>query len=185
MKNFAWLERWLCLGLSLSIIILVIACSPDRTAMAASLNSRYSDEQPAISGNGRYLAFVSNRSGNHQLFLYDLQQQTSIPVPRLNRPGAIAESPSLSYTARYIVCIISNNEIPELVLYDRITQNTQVLSRRYQGWIRHPNISPDGRYIVFESSIRGQWDIEVFDRGSRVELDLPDGALINSTSAPD
>jgi len=35
---------------------------------------------------------------------------------------------------------------------------------------------PDGRFIVFESGSRGQWDIEVLDRGSNIELDIPDGA---------
>jgi len=30
--------------------------------------------------------------------------------------------------------------------------------------LRNPSISPDGRYIVFESGSRGQWDIEVLDR---------------------
>jgi len=38
------------------------------------------------------------------------------------------------------------------------------------------SISPDGRFIVFESGSRGQWDIEVLDRGSNIELDIPDGA---------
>jgi len=37
------------------------------------------------------------------------------------------------------------------------------------------NISPDGRYIVFESGSRG-WDIEVLDRGSNIELDIRNGA---------
>lgn len=179
------LQQWLVLGLSLSIAGFVVACSPvEAMSTPASLNSRYSDEQPALSGNGRYVAFVSNRSGDRNLLLYDLQQQMLVALPRLNRPDMIAESPSLSYTARYIVCIISNQGHPSLVLYDRITQQPQVLSQRYQGWIRNPSISPNGRYIVFESSIHGQWDIEVFDRGARIELDLPDGVPVNSESLP-
>jgi len=52
-------------------------------------------------------------------------------------------------------------------------QRSQVLSQWYQGWVQS-SISPDGRFIVFESG-RGQWDIEV-DRGSNIELDIPDGA---------
>ncbi len=39
-------------------------------------------------------------------------------------------------------------------------------------------MSPDGEFISFESSRRGQWDIEVVDRGSNIELDIPDGSPI-------
>jgi Tol biopolymer transport system component len=165
--------------------LVAAACSPsDSFGIPASLNSRYIDEQPALSGNGRFLAFVSNRDGRHHIWLYDLQQQRLISLPRLNRPDTVAESPSLSYTGRYITYITSEQGKPTLVLYDRATQQPQVLSQGYQGWVRNPNISPDGRYIVFESSSHGQWDIEVLDRGPNIERDIPDGAPVGSTSSP-
>jgi len=34
--------------------------------------------------------------------------------------------------------------------------------------------------VAFESSDRGQWDIEVLDRGPTVELDIPNGATVNT-----
>jgi len=141
----------------------------------AELNSRYSDEQPALSGNGRFLAFVSNRDGARGILLYDLQQKQFVNLPRLNRRDAIAESPSLSYTGRYIVYVASDRARPEIELYDRAIQQAQILTIGYRGWVRNPSISPDGRYVVFETGIRGQWDIEVMDRGANVELDIPDG----------
>ncbi|GAB1539320.1 hypothetical protein NUACC21_19860 [Scytonema sp. NUACC21] len=140
-----------------------------------SLNSRYSEQQPALSGNGRFLAFVSNRNGNHQVLLYDLQQQQFVSTPRLNRPETIIESPSLSYTGRYITYITSDQGRPVIALYDRVTQQSQVLTPIYRGWVRNPSISPNGRYVVFETASRGQWDIEVLDRGPDFELDIPDG----------
>lgn len=45
--------------------------------------------------------------------------------------------------------------------------------------MRNPSISPDGRYVVFESSTRGQWDIEVLDRGPTIELDIPNGTTVS------
>ncbi|PPS44955.1 TolB family protein [Chroococcidiopsis sp. TS-821] len=174
------LRHWINLCLGSGLLLFAIACTPlDRPSIPASLNSRYTDEQPALSGDGRYVAFVSNRDGSRHLLLYDLQAQVLLPLPGLqDRPEVIAESPSISYTGRYIVCIINDQGRPSLVLYDRVTQQRQFLSRWYQGWIRNPSISPDGRYIAVESSINGQWDIEVLDRGSRIELDIPDGVPI-------
>lgn len=141
---------------------------------AIAFNGPASDEQPALSGNGRYLAYVSNRSGRRQIVMYDLQRQEPVDLPGLNHGDAIAENPSLSYAGRYLVYLGSDAGRPEIELYDRQTNRVQIVSRGYRGWVRHPRISPDGRYIIFESGRRGQWDLEVWDRGSRVELDGPD-----------
>ncbi len=139
--------------------------------VAIALNSPASEEQPALSGNGQFLAYVSNRNGQRQIVLYDLQRQVLIDLPGLNRGDAIAEHPSLSNTARYIVYMASDSGRPEIELYDRKTNRVQIISRGYRGWVSHPRISPEGRYIIFETGRRGQWDLEVLDRGSSIELD--------------
>lgn len=154
---------------------LLVSCTQAPVPTGPSeLDSRFNDEQPALSGNGRYLAFVSNRDGNRGVLLYDLRDRRYVVLPRLNRQDAIAESPSLSYTGRYIAYVASDSARPEIELYDRATQRTQILTIGYRGWFRNPRISPDGRYIVFETGKRGQWDIEILDRGPGVELDIPD-----------
>lgn len=179
-----WLGRWI-LGLGLSLSGFIGSCdASDRSLAPESLNSLYTDEQPALSGNGRFVALVSNRNNGRRILLYDLQQQLLMPLPRLNRGNTIVDSPSLSYTGRYIVYIASDQGKPSLMLYDRATQQPQNLTQWYQGWVRNPSISPDGRYITFESGLRGQWDIEVLDRGSNVELDIPDGVATPPVSLP-
>lgn len=166
-------RRLLCfLGVACLMISLTACGTPEASLTAAVLNSDYTDDQPAISGSGRYVAFVSNREGRRQLLLYDLQEQSLVDLPRLNRRSTIAESPSISNNARYIVYVTSDRGRPEIELYDRITQVPHVLTTRFRGWVRNPIISPDGRYVAFESDQRGQWDIQIFDRGARVELDL-------------
>ncbi|MBE9102343.1 TolB family protein [Vacuolonema iberomarrocanum] len=157
----------------ISLMVSLTACDPSSSSLTASpLNSAYTDEQPAISGSGRYVSFVSNREGRRQLLLYDLQEQALVNLPRLNRRSTIAESPSISNNARYIVYVTSDRGRPEIELYDRITQVPRVLTTGFRGWVRNPTISPDGRYVAFESDQRGQWDIQIFDRGANVELDL-------------
>ena len=175
-RSARWNPRsWLHCCVSLGVLGLVTACAQTELSTGpTSLNSRYNDEQPALSGDGRYVAFVSNRDGTRAIWMYDLQQRQFVNLPRLNRRDAIAESPSLSYSGRYIVYMASDSARPEIELYDRALQQPQVLTGGFRGWFRNPSISPDGRYVVFESGMRGQWDIEVLDRGPGVELDLPD-----------
>ncbi len=171
------LNRWLGCGMGLWLTGIVAACSPAPIVQeTAVLNSRYTNEQPALSGDGRFVAFVSNRDGDRKIVMYDLQKRHFVDLPYLNRASAIAENPSLSRNGRYIAYISSNRGRPEIELYDRFTKRSQVLSVGYRGWVRNPSISPDGRYVVFETSRRGQWDIEVLDRGPNVELDVPDGS---------
>nr|WP_217651852.1 biopolymer transporter Tol [Hydrococcus rivularis] len=163
------------------LIGLLASCGiAPRQVGPATLNSRYNDEQPALSGDGRWLAFVSNRNGSNQILLYNLQEERYDNPSGLNRSDVIAESPSLSRTARYIVYIASLQGRPDIVLYDRITKRSELVTQGYRSWVRNPQISPDGRYIVFETSRRGQWDIEVLDRGPLIELDIPDGTPVEN-----
>ncbi|ACK72389.1 WD40 domain protein beta Propeller [Gloeothece citriformis PCC 7424] len=165
----------------LSLMGLLSACElPNRPQLPAGLNSRFNDEQPSLSGDGRLVAFVSNRNGKSQILLYDLQGRRFIGLRGLDPGGAIAESPSLSRTGRYLVYISSIQGRPDIVLYDQATGRSQLLTQGYRSWIRNPNISPDGRYIVFETARRGQWDIEVLDRGPLIELDIADGSRVPS-----
>lgn len=143
-----------------------------------TLNSRYTDGEPALSGDGRFVAFISNRAGQQNLVLYDLEQRTFVPLPGLNQSNAVVENPSLSRTGRYLVYGSSRRGRPEIELYDRLTQRVEVVTQGYGGWVRRPSISPDGRYITFESGRRGQWDIEILDRGNQVELDLAPGSPV-------
>jgi Tol biopolymer transport system component len=168
------LTPWLIVAL-----ISLGGCSLGKTSSTpATLNSRFHDEQPAISGDGRWLVFVSNRHGTSEILFYDLTQERFVALPGLNQSGAIHESPSISRTGRYIVYLSSPQGKPDIILYDRATKRSSILTQTYRHWVRNPHISPDGRYIVFESARRGQWDIEVMDRGTAIELDQPDGEIV-------
>lgn len=172
---FKRFQQWIGLSIGLILFTFLINCQQDVAWADDSLNglnSLYTDEQPALSGNGQFIAYVSNRNGTRSLLLFDLKSQEFVDLPRLNRPDAIAENPGVSNTARYIVYVASDRGRADIELYDRVTEQVQVLTAGYRGWVRHPSISPNGRYITFETGSNGQWDIEVIDRGTRVELDV-------------
>lgn len=169
-----WLK---CIGL-ISFILLTACTSTSRQPVSRSLNSRYHEEQPSLSGDGRTLVFISNRNGSSQIYVYDLQQRRFLDLPGLNRSGEIAQTPSISRTGRYIVYISSIEGRPNIILYDKAIGRSQNMTERYRSWVRNPRISPNGRYIVFETARRGQWDIEVLDRGNNIELDIADGSRV-------
>lgn len=169
---------WWKLCLSLVLAGSIAACNQtERVIAPEALNSFYSDEQPAISGNGRIIAFVSNRAGKRQIRAYDLERSRFIDLSGLNQRDTIPQHPSLSQTGRYLVYLAAERRgRPEIRLYDRLTRRSRVLMDSDRGGMRHPSISPDGRYIVFESGESGQWDLKAIDRGTNIELDRPDGA---------
>jgi len=170
------------LGIAIAILSLslVTGCNaPSVTPGVVTLNSRYHDQDSALSGDGKLVAFVSNRDGKNRIYIYSLERKTLINLPGLDIGDSIVESPSLSYTGRYVTYISSIQGRPDLILYDRATGKSELLTRGYRSWLRNPHISPDGRYVVFETSRRGQWDLEVLDRGPFIELDLPDGLPIS------
>ncbi|MBC8114902.1 MAG: PD40 domain-containing protein, partial [Candidatus Saccharimonas sp.] len=51
------------------------------------LNSVVPEQSPSLSGDGRYLAFVSERldgAGERDVYLYDREKQSLVPTPGLN-----------------------------------------------------------------------------------------------------
>lgn len=159
-----------------SVTLFLSACNSGKQSLISTpINSRYNDEQPALSGDGRWLAMVSNRYGRREILLYDLREKSFVDLSGLNLANAINDSPSLSRSGRYIAYISSVQGRPDIFVYDRATQQTKLVTQGYRAWLRNPRISPDGRYIVFETARRGQWDIEVIDLGTNFELDQLEG----------
>ena len=140
----------------------------------SGLNSISVDQEPALSEDGRYVAFSSGRSGNQWIYLYDTQERTLVDLPGLNGNDVAAHAPDISADGRYIVYLSNQLGKSEVFLYDRQTRRVQNISSRITGDVRNPSISGDGRYIAFESNRTGQWQIEIFDRGS----DLGDSSQI-------
>ncbi|ERN41255.1 periplasmic component of the Tol biopolymer transport system [Rubidibacter lacunae KORDI 51-2] len=133
------------------------------------LNSPASELMPSIAG--RYIAFVSDRNGSQDVYLFDADSRRLVELPGLNRFDAIASHPSVSEDGRYLVFAASRRGNAAIYLYDRETQITRNLTADLPAAVRHPTISADGSTIAFEAAPDGRWDVFVRDRsGNSIEL---------------
>lgn len=128
------------------------------------LNTQTPEEYPAYSSDGRYLAFASDRNGNRDVFLFDLQQRRLVSVPNLNRRDSSQDRPSLSADGRFIAYISTERGKSDIMVYDRQTQRSELLSANVRGTVGHPTISGDGRQVAFQTSQLGQWNIAIVER---------------------
>jgi Tol biopolymer transport system component len=140
------------------------------------------DRMPALSGNGRYLAFASNRKGGAGLtdiYLYDRQESKLVDVPGLNSRHMDAQ-PSLSADGNLIAFVSDRpggSGGRDIYLFDRAAGKLVLLPGLNTSAHEHsPSLSPDGRYIAFVSerlSGEGERDIYLYDRVAQKLLPTP------------
>jgi Tol biopolymer transport system component len=140
------------------------------------------DRMPALSGDGSYLAFASNRPGGAGLtdiYLYDRKESKLVALPGLNSEQADSE-PSLSHDGSLLAF---TSERPDgmggrdIYLFDRSAGKfLQLPGLNTAAHEYSPSLSPDGRYIAFVSERvggEGQRDIYLYDRQAQKLLPTP------------
>lgn len=148
-----------------------------------NLNSAtFEDRLPALSGDGRWLAFVSNRRdgvGLTDIYLYDRKESKLVGIPKLNSKNMDAE-PSLSADGNLIAFASDRpggSGGRDIYLFDRAADKflplsgLNTLAHEYS-----PSLSPDGRYIAFVSERlggEGERDVYLYDRQSQKLLPTP------------
>jgi Tol biopolymer transport system component len=139
------LSYWLIISLTLMVGGCNNALFVSPQVPVGGLNSQAPDESPAYSSDGRYLAFSSDRNGNRDLYLFDLQQRRLVPLPNLNY-------------------VSTERGKTDIMVYDRQTQRSELLSVNVRGTVSHPTISGDGSKVAFQTSQLGQWNIAIVER---------------------
>jgi Tol biopolymer transport system component len=140
------------------------------------------DRMPALSGNGRWLAFASNRRGGAGLtdvYLYDRQSGKNVELPGLNSANMDAQ-PSLSHDGNLLAFVSDRpggNGGRDIYLYDRGTGKLLPLPGLNSTAHEHsPALSPDGRFLCFVSERlggEGERDIYLYDRKTQKLLPTP------------
>ncbi len=87
------------------------------------------DAYPAISGDGRWIAFQSDRRGQSDIFLFDRETRSLDPLPEANHPTAFDGFPSISPDGRILV--FESDRIdrkPRVFVFDRATRKLTELT---------------------------------------------------------
>ncbi len=157
--------------------------SAKKLADLPGLNSQvFDDRLPALSFDGRFLAFASNRKGGAGLtdiYLYDRKQAKLLALPEVNTKLTELE-PSLNADGSLLAFA---SERPggtggrDIYVFDRTAGKYLPLpglntpAHEYS-----PALSPDGRFLVFVSERlegEGERDIFLYDRRTQKLLPTP------------
>ncbi len=147
------------------------------------LNSQaFEERMPSLSGDGRWLAFASNRKdgvGLTDVYLYDLKESKLVPLPGLNSAQSDVE-PSLSADGNLIAFA---SDRPggqggrDVYLYDRAAGKLLPLpGLNSTSEETNPSLSPDGRFLAFVSERlggEGERDVYLYDRQAGKLLPTP------------
>jgi Tol biopolymer transport system component len=157
-------------GYPLIIINLLLLISGCNSAVfitpqipVGGINSNGSDESPAYSSDGRYLAFSSNRNGHRDIYLYDFQQRSLVSLPNLNRRDSSQDEPSLSSDGNYIAYVSNERGKRDILVYSRQTQRSTLLTGNIKGSVRQPTITGNASQVAFQTSETGQWKIAIVE----------------------
>lgn len=127
------------------------------------INSNFAEEYPSYSGDGRYLAFASERDGRRNIYLYDLQENRLVNLPNLNRRDSSQDQPDLSNDGRWLAYVSTERGRTDIFVYDRQQRRSQLLTANLRGSVKNPTIRGDGGQVTFQSNERGQWNLMIVE----------------------
>ena len=144
------------------------------------------DRSPALSPDGRQLAFISNRTGPPELWVSDSDGQDLIRLTDLGGPSV--EAPRWSPDGQMLVVVARIDGPASLYLIPAEGGTLKPLTNASSGDVA-PRWSRDGQSVLFGSRRSGAWEIwrapidgspseQVTRTGGLVAEELPDGSLL-------
>ena len=134
-------------------------------------------EKPVVSMDGKWLAFIRESKGRGTLWVKELQLGTrSGGADSVERPVSGNELDVLEATfdpEDGIIFAARRRGHPP-TLFRTKPEPTSVVQESESAPRRFPTVSPDGRWLAFSQRDRGNWQLWVQDRQTRVERRLTD-----------
>jgi len=120
---------------------------------------------PEFSPTGEHLIFVSNRDGDEELYLFDMNELTT---EKLTDNTTEDFSPSFSPDGQEIVFLSYRDDGWEIYKMNLTDKKISRLTRN-KYWDGFPKFSPDGEWIIFSSKRDKSEDIYIMTKDGRNE----------------
>jgi len=121
-------------------------------------------EQPVVSADGEWLAFIRETQGRGSLWVKGLRSSAANPLPNNTEWKVVDHTYDVRDVAffpdRRIAFAAQPGNRPELFVADAVSRHVAPLVASKQP-IRYPAVSPDGQWLAYSQEDRGAWQLWV------------------------
>jgi hypothetical protein len=140
-------------------------------------------QEPALSGDGQWLATLLLRDGSPTLLLQEQPSGRRVPLPNL-RGLTPHRSPSLSWNGRYVALVVQQGPRRQVVVEDRASGRLHRLQLPVGLEPERLSLAPDGRRLAVSTVVQGRPQVQLFELSSVLEPDLPPAQAIRGPATP-
>jgi Tol biopolymer transport system component len=133
--------------------------------------------EPALSGDGRWLASLIDQGGTTRVLLQSQPGGALQPLRHLSRQTPHS-SPSLSWNGRYLAAVVSIGERRLVVVEDRLRGSVLRLPLPGGGQPERVSLAPDGGRLAVQLQQQGRRRVQLFSLSAVLEPDRPGGLRV-------
>ena len=116
---------------------------------------------PDWSGDGKHIAFVSNRDGDWKIYVMDANGSNvrRMTTDQITNPSKSETGPAWSSDGKRIAFVSNRDGEKNEIYIMQLETSTVTRVTNNDAWDAHPAWSPDSQYLSFDSTRDGDWEI--------------------------